>query len=317
ADAVADFRKQSGYEVVLSDPEDKLKDRKLTLDTGDVTFWQALDQFCRKASLIEAARPAAAGRPGGAAGGGAGLPGARGGGGGGGKGGAPGGGRGRPGPGGGGGGLPGAPGGGGGGGGGGLPGGAGGTLRGPGGQPLSVAHRITLTDGEPPTLPTDDRTAVRVRALGRANAPGAPGEAEIALALETAPEPALRWHQTMAVRVNKATDDQGQSLEQVVADNPPPARPGGGALGGGFGGRLPGVGGAGGFGPGVMLDGSDQDFGVSVTSVRLRPGTRAATSLKEISGTITARVRGEGRPVVTVADVLKSAGKTVKGADGG
>ena len=40
--AVADFKKQSGYDITLSDPEGKLKDRRITLDTGDVTFWQAL-----------------------------------------------------------------------------------------------------------------------------------------------------------------------------------------------------------------------------------------------------------------------------------
>src|SRR5262249_42758878 len=53
AEAVADFNKKSGYTIVLHDPEEKLKDRKVTLDTGDVTFWQALDQFCQKAGLKE------------------------------------------------------------------------------------------------------------------------------------------------------------------------------------------------------------------------------------------------------------------------
>src|SRR5262249_55939457 len=142
---------------------------------------------------------------------------------------------------------------------------------------------------------------------------GAPREVEILLALEIAPEPALRWQQTVAVHVSKATDDQGQNLEQVVADSPAPARPGGGGLGGGFGGRLPRLG----PGPGVMRGGSEPDAGVGVSRIRLKPGAQAATSLKEISGTITARVRGEGRPVITVADVLKSAGKTFKGADSG
>src|SRR5262249_2872619 len=53
AEAVADFAKKSGYPLTLSDPENKLADRKITLDTGDVTFWQAFDQFCTKADLIE------------------------------------------------------------------------------------------------------------------------------------------------------------------------------------------------------------------------------------------------------------------------
>ena len=51
--AMDDFQRKSGYTIALSDPDNKLKDRKITLDTGDVTFWQALDQFCDKAGLKE------------------------------------------------------------------------------------------------------------------------------------------------------------------------------------------------------------------------------------------------------------------------
>jgi hypothetical protein len=53
ADAAADFAKKSGYTITLYDPEGKLKDRKITLDTGEVTFWQAVDLFCDKAGLGE------------------------------------------------------------------------------------------------------------------------------------------------------------------------------------------------------------------------------------------------------------------------
>ena len=52
-EALEDFNKQSGCSIVLGDPDGKLKDRKITLDTGDVTFWQALNQFCDKAGLQE------------------------------------------------------------------------------------------------------------------------------------------------------------------------------------------------------------------------------------------------------------------------
>jgi hypothetical protein len=52
ADAVADFAKKSGYPVQLDDPA-RMANRKMTLDTGDVSFWEALDHLCRTASLIE------------------------------------------------------------------------------------------------------------------------------------------------------------------------------------------------------------------------------------------------------------------------
>src|SRR5262245_37824411 len=53
AEAVADLSKRSGYPILLNDPEGKLKDVKVTLDTGETTFWQALDLFCQKAGLVE------------------------------------------------------------------------------------------------------------------------------------------------------------------------------------------------------------------------------------------------------------------------
>jgi hypothetical protein len=52
-EAIADLRARSGYNVVLHDPTNKLRERKVTLDTGNVPFWEALDQFCAKANLIE------------------------------------------------------------------------------------------------------------------------------------------------------------------------------------------------------------------------------------------------------------------------
>jgi hypothetical protein len=65
-DALEDFAKQSGYHFALNDPENKLKDRTITIDTGDAPFWQALDQFCERARLkeVETREPAPA--PGGA-----------------------------------------------------------------------------------------------------------------------------------------------------------------------------------------------------------------------------------------------------------
>ena len=53
-EAVAEFHKKAGYPIVVHDPENKLKDRTITLDTGDTTFWKALDLFCEKAGVHEA-----------------------------------------------------------------------------------------------------------------------------------------------------------------------------------------------------------------------------------------------------------------------
>jgi hypothetical protein len=54
-----------------------------------------------------------------------------------------------------------------------------------------------------------------------------------------------------------------------------------------------------------------------VTAIRPKKGAKPSTSLKELSGTVTARVLGEAKSLVSVADVLEAAGKTVKGTEGG
>jgi hypothetical protein len=51
--AVADFQEKSGYTIYLLDPEGKLKVRKITLETGETTFWHALALFCEKAEISQ------------------------------------------------------------------------------------------------------------------------------------------------------------------------------------------------------------------------------------------------------------------------
>ncbi|NBO90730.1 MAG: hypothetical protein EBV06_00190 [Planctomycetia bacterium] len=53
-EALADFSKKSGYPIHLSDPSNALKDRKITLDTGKTTFWDALEKVMDAAGLVEA-----------------------------------------------------------------------------------------------------------------------------------------------------------------------------------------------------------------------------------------------------------------------
>jgi hypothetical protein len=52
-DAVADFAKESKYPLQFEGDRVRMAGRKINLDTGDVTFWEALDQFCRAAGLME------------------------------------------------------------------------------------------------------------------------------------------------------------------------------------------------------------------------------------------------------------------------
>jgi hypothetical protein len=296
AEAVADFKKKSGYEIVLHDPENKLKDRNITLDTGETTFWHALDLFCQKAGLSESsaqhfAAPGVRAAPGAVA-----VPPAK----------------------------PiscgsseeaveeevvpaktavrKAP----------PPANAGGGLGpvpapppvGPvpgvmgGGMPQAA---IILVDGKAPVLPTDDASAVRVRALAKTDQFGPAAEGEYRIPLEVSPEPKLQWQRTIALKIEKALDDQGQLLRKVEASDGPRGLP-------------PGVGGlpGGGFAPMIAWGGLSYHL-----VANLKKGAKAARSLKELKGSVEAEVLTPVQPVITVENILKAAGKTIKGTDGG
>lgn len=261
-EAVADFQKKSGYSIHLHDPEGKLKERKIALDTGATTFWHALELFCAKAELTEASMEdlLQVPRPPGVVPGGAPAPLA----------------------------LPRA-----------VP------IRMPGrrGMP-GMSDQIILKDGKANKRPADDRSAVRVRVLSKSDLSGNAPDGEIILPLEVTLEPKLQWQNLQSIRVEKAVDDRGQKLAQVI-----PQVEGGGNMAI----ALPGGGvvfqqGNGGY---LMLGGGlRQQF-----PIQLKKGGKAAKSLKELKGVLTAQLLTEARPVI-VADKLK-AGETFKGEEGG
>jgi hypothetical protein len=53
-DAIAELARKAKIEILI-DPKSRarLAQRKVTLDTGEVTFWEALDMLCQKAGLVE------------------------------------------------------------------------------------------------------------------------------------------------------------------------------------------------------------------------------------------------------------------------
>jgi hypothetical protein len=298
SEALTDFQKQSGYSMELLDPDGKLKERKITLDTKDTTFWHALALFCEKAELKEASmedlmqvpRPQQGGFQ---------LP------------------------------LPAQP----------VkpappaiaPAPAGGALA---VQPVAlrparmrmagvptVNAQIILKDGKPRKLPTDDRSAIRIRALPKSDLFGNAPEGEIILPLEVAPEPKLQWEGYQGVHVEKAVDDKDQNLAQVIPQVE-------GAIGVGIGG---------GAGPALqmkmrMMQQMQRQMQMQMQmrgqalrmmggtlnqqlSIQFKKGAKEAKSLKELKGIITAQLLTEVQPMI-VADKLK-AGEEVKGKEGG
>jgi hypothetical protein len=324
ANALADFSKKSGYQIALLDPENKVKDRKMSLDTGDVTFWQAFELFCKEAGLAEmdiqgfanpGVRPVPI-RPGlpnkrieiqplplppqkegkepakkdeGQDGRVAPQPG---------KGfGVPQQGQALPGA------APvqviGAP----------VPPGPGGIGIGPGGIGIGAGvgwgfnggfgNQIIVTDGKPKALPTDNSGAIRVRAMEKPEIFGPADEKLILLGLELTPEPKMQVMQIVTVKVDKALDDQDQNLVQstVAPANVP--------------GVLPGAGPAIGRGAIVAIGFNN------LTPVYLKKAEKPSKSLKEFTGVVSAQVLAPATPYITADKIMAAAGKEFKGEQGG
>ncbi len=361
-EAIADIKKKTGYNVVIHDPENKLKDRTVTLDTGETTFWQAFDQFCDKAGVHEATQqeliqpivPVKPGlppqiqplpiNPGGPikilpvnpngpiiqivpAPNEPGIqiyqikpvevapvektappkvekgekPGAA---------------------------LladdavpaakpavqpappvaaqpavqPGV-----------RPGGAvGGVARPPVRILPQQPGQITIVDGKSEAEATDYSSAVRVRAQTKNTIYGNAPEGQLLFALEISPEPKITLQSLIGLKLDKAIDDNDQKLGEAML----PAQPG---IGGPGGGVFPGGGAPGIAQPAIAIGrpmpflGNRQLF----LTVRLKKGDKASKSIKELSGTISAEVLPEAKTLIKTDEILKSAGKTFKGEDGG
>lgn len=55
ADALSRFSEAAGFDLRVEGDKEKLSDRKVTLDTGEVSFWEAFDRFCQETGLVEKA----------------------------------------------------------------------------------------------------------------------------------------------------------------------------------------------------------------------------------------------------------------------
>jgi hypothetical protein len=278
-EALADFQKKSGYKIHLHDPDGKLKERKITLDTGETTFWHAFASFCDKAELSEASMedlmrvPQPAG----------GAPGA----------------------------VPAAPpfav----------RPGG-GAIIKGMPGMPgmLGRNGQLILKDGKASPLPADDRCAVRIRALGKSDLVGNIPEGEIIVSLEVSLEPKLQWQTFQSIHIDKAVDDRDQKLAQVIPQVEGAAGLAGGNLPGGGGVnlqmqmqmRMQ-----------MMMARQKMGWsGLSrQVPVQFKKGAKDAKSLKELKGVLTAQLLTEARPVITADKLDKAEGKVFKGDEGG
>jgi hypothetical protein len=292
SEAIAQLNKQTGYNVIVNDPANKLKDTKITLDTGKVTFWKAVELVCEKAGLDEV-NPALGrvpGAPGVVPGGPATVPPGR-----------------IRGP------LP--P----------VPAPAPGVLPAapavvpPGAlalapvapriaqkklmiaRPIGAPNQVVLYPSERKGVePSDTSSAVCVKAITDARvAPST--DKQIGIALLLSPEPKLQMQRIVSVRLEKALDDQGQDLKVAMdSDTGGVALPGGGVI-------L----------PGGRMRPYYPFGGAQMHRLQLERGAKPSKEIKELRGTATVDVLSESKPMILVEDILKAADKEVKGKEGG
>jgi hypothetical protein len=253
-EAVDELAGQSGFAIRLPT---SVRNRRITLDTGTTTFWEAFDQLCQRAGLGERVAPAEHTTE-------VRVWNAR--------------------------------------------GGAAGQMvmidRVSRGATPTVEEGFNLVaTGEQSRLaPTYYAGAVRIRAMPATRKGLGLGQEETAVVFEVTPQPKLGWQGTTEVRIDRAVDELGQSLFPATTNHANYAE----AV-------------ARRMGNGVMV--IDAETGRTVASgreypVRLKRADTPSRTLKEIKGAVTAQVRLPLEPFISVNDVFKATGQTIKGLEG-
>ena len=254
--AVDDFARKTKFSIEIIGSKARLAQRKITLDTGETSFWEAFNQFCEKAGLLDRVpsmegdlntrRPLEA-------------------------------------------------------------------RFGPRGvvqivelssSDLSSARtwdgRLQLADGHRPPLPTCNTGAVRIRALPVKGAVPDTLKEDGLFLVEVTPQPKTAWHNVVDLRIDKALDENGQDLASSLDTRSDLSR------------------------IAVMGTGAsvwDAQTGQPLPTcrdipVRVKSGDKPTGILREVTGVVAALVQTEEQPLITVDNILKSAGRTCVGDNG-
>jgi hypothetical protein len=162
---------------------------------------------------------------------------------------------------------------------------------------------IVVRDGTPEKFPTFYHGAVRIRLLpvSKAQIPMQPRrDGEALFILEVTPEPRLQSFSVAgSPRVEKAVDEHGQDMALVMEP-----------MGNNAGQPIAST--------KISYIGPNNFNGVRQVALRLKVGEKQAKAITTLNGQLTVQaISPEAEPVITIDDVMKSAGKTVKGQSGG
>jgi len=261
--AINDFANQTGHPIQLTGDLSQLSNRRVTLETGDTTFWDAFSQLCAKAGIREAEAPVDDGsnpkqiyyqRFGGRMNrrvmwnaNGAYYP----------------------------------------------------------QQNMLVESTLIVEDGVAPKYASVASGSMRVRALlpkGGVFTDLPDGTKQISVRMEVKPEARLEVTQFIGLRIERVLDDAGREVRHT-----------GDYIDAGFPQNV--------YGDVVFMGMDGFNEMPSNTNLRNIPisfvvGNKGVQGLRELSGTVCARVRTAPEPFVTVDNLAKSLGRTSKGLDG-
>jgi len=252
-DAVEELARQTGGRIEIRGNQDRLRQRRVSVETGDTTFWDALQRLCKETGLRESPT---------------------------------------------------------------LP------LHVPTSELFDRNDRYVIMDGSIfaqspgsegpfyleegalPLLPATRVGALAIRALPPSgSAPLVPNsDSLLPLTLEVKPDPSIDWQCLVTMRIDRAIDDHGQLLHAyapfVAGSFRPPK----------FDGRA------------LLIHDSDLELptnaGLRQVSLALRPAKLPSRRLRELHGSLAARIRPPVEPLVAAENVLEAKGRRFTGPDG-
>lgn len=164
---------------------------------------------------------------------------------------------------------------------------------------------IILKEGNIESLPTDNKSAFRVRLLKNPESVfGKPDDKHILIGLDVTPEPRLKLHEITAVKITKAVDESGQILDQdtnvVRNDMAAPPMPG----------RI--------IARPVQGLGQDGKAGAvdSKVPVHFLKGKKESMSIQMLEGTLVLQVLDHSKPTLEIINIDKEVGKKIEGKSG-
>ena len=164
---------------------------------------------------------------------------------------------------------------------------------------------ITLKEGNVEFLPTDNKSAFRVRLLKNAESVfGKPDAKHILIGLEVTPEPRLKLQAITSVNITKAMDESGQILEQdtnvVRNDIAAPPLPG----------RI--------IARPIQAIGQEGKAGAvdSKVPIYFSKAQKESKSIQILEGKLVLQVLDDSKPILEITNIEKEVGKKIEGKSG-